>query len=83
MATSRRASSMGVRGKTLAACGRTHGRVAVEKKVPAKNIMGKATALPIPEAAAGLRAQADKINPIFKNTMVPNSAIKKIHAALP
>ncbi|GIS93567.1 MAG: hypothetical protein CM1200mP22_08040 [Dehalococcoidia bacterium] len=83
MATSRSAANIGVRGKTIATSGSTHGKAAVEKKVPAKNIIGIATALPMPEAAAGDLAQADRINPIFKNTMLPKIVMTNTHRRFP
>ena len=83
IATSLSASNMGVKGSTLAASGKTQGKVAVEKKAPAKNIMGNATRLPKADAAAGLRAQADRINPMFRNTTVPSNAITNIQPTLP
>ena len=45
--------------------------------------MGRATALPIPEAAAGDLAQADRMNPMFKNTTLPKAVIAKTHRMFP
>ena len=50
----------------------------VGKKVPATNIMGRAMALPIPDAAAGVRAQADNMNPMFRNTRLASGTTAKI-----
>ena len=83
MARSRIAESMGVRGKTWATWGNTQGRLAVEKKVPAKNIMGRDMALPMPDAAEGVLAQAERMNPIFKNTKPPSRATANTQATLP
>ena len=55
----------------------------MEKKVPAKNIMGRDMALPMPEAAEGVFAQAERMNPMFKNTMPPNRATTNTQATLP
>ncbi|GIT69482.1 MAG: hypothetical protein Ct9H300mP27_05860 [Chloroflexota bacterium] len=52
---------MGVRGKANDNWGSIQGKAAVEKNVPAKNIMGKGTTFPIPEAAAGDLAHAESI----------------------
>ena len=83
MASSRMAESMGVRGKTWAIWGKIQGRLAVEKKVPAKNIMGRDMALPMPEAAEGVLVHAERMNPMFRNTRPPNRATTKTQATLP
>jgi hypothetical protein len=45
--------------------------------------MGRATALPIPEAAAGDLALADKMNPMFKKTTLPKAVTAKTQIRFP
>ena len=83
MPISRKADSIGVNGMASAITGIIHGNDVVEKKVPAKKIMGRAMALPMPDAAEGLLVQADIMNPIFKNTRLPKSTIVISHMGFP
>jgi hypothetical protein len=55
--------------------GNGQGKYSAGKKVPDKKIIGNITAFPSPEPAAGEFAQADNINPIFINTIVPITTI--------
>ena len=83
MPISRKADSIGVNGIASATTGIIQGNDVVEKKVPAKKIMGSAMALPIPEAAEGLLVHADIMNPMFKNTRLPKSTIAISQMGLP
>ena len=74
-ATSRSPFSIGVRGIMADNKGNGQGKYSAGKKVPDKKIIGNITAFPSPEPAAGEFAQADNINPIFINTIVPITTI--------
>ena len=77
------ADNIGVKGKASTKYGRIHGKEAVEKNVPARNIMGNAIALPIPDAADGVLAHADIIKPMLRNTALPNKITINNPAQLP
>ena len=83
IATNRRADSIGASGRASLIWGSTQGNMDVGKKVPATNIMGRAMALPIPDAAAGVRAQADRMNPMFRNTRLASGTTAKIQRGFP